>query len=219
MSNKASWIVCRYIRAKLFFSWLIVSFCLVIIELNTTKSHLLAYTLNQLTISSPILIAQTPRESQCPHDLEILSELLLQDLPSYANRVIQRARNIESNWGTVSYVIVAGKPEFEPLSLNLPEQPDPILSPGASAVKQLFFTTLERRYTANQVWEVQHYHWLFLTPTEEGWRIVILFSRFGSPSKRVPPTPPQETSNGVVGQAIRLWLRDCRAGAIGNLAR
>ena len=29
-----------------------------------------------------------------------------------------------------------------------------------------------------------------------------------------PPTPPRETSEGIIGQAVRLWLRDCRAGAI-----
>lgn len=212
-------IICRQIQRKLIFSSLILNSWWPNLELATTEFVLLTSLVTKSTLSVPIVTPQTIPDYQCPDDLETLSELLLQDLPSYANRVIQRARNLESGLGTTSYVLVAGKPEFEPLNLNTPEQPDPILSPEDSAVKQLFFTTLERQYTANQAWEMEHYHWLFLTPTEEGWRVVMLFSRFGSPNKEVPPTPVQETSNGVVGQAIYLWLRDCRAGVIGNLTR
>lgn len=142
--------------------------------------------------------------SQCPKDVETLAELLLDDIPDYTNRARQRAIRTSNN--TFSYVIVAGEPEFEPLPLNIMEsvQTDEL-------VKQLFFTTLERRYTGQQVFEVQNYHWLFLTQTDSGWRMVTIFSRFGSSKPNVPPTPPKETSNGTMGQAIRFWLRDCRA--------
>ena len=146
---------------------------------------------------------QIPR-SHCPTDVETLAKLLLDDIPGYTNRVRQRA--IRTNYTNISYVIVAGKPEFEALPLNVTEslQTD-------ESVEQLFFTTLERRYSAEQVFEVQNYHWLFLTKTESGWRMVTVFSRFGSTKPNVSPTPPKETINGTIGQAIRLWLRDCRA--------
>lgn len=142
--------------------------------------------------------------SQCPKDVETLAELMLDDIPDYTNRARQRA--IRTSNSSFSYVIVAGEPEFEPLPLNVIEniQTDEF-------VKQLFFTTLERRYTGEQVFEVQNYHWLFLTQTDSGWRMVTIFSRFGSSKPNVPPTPPKETSNGTIGQAIRFWLRDCRA--------
>jgi hypothetical protein len=41
-----------------------------------------------------------------------------------------------------------------------------------------------------------------------------MFSRIGDALANQPPSPPQDTSQGVIAQAIRLWLRDCRAGAI-----
>ncbi|NJR66863.1 MAG: hypothetical protein HC772_18640 [Leptolyngbyaceae cyanobacterium CRU_2_3] len=63
--------------------------------------------------------------------------------------------------------------------------------------------------------ELQHYHWLFLTPTENyGWRLVLMFSSLGNAPANQPPSPPQDTSQGVIAQAVRLWLRDCRAGSI-----
>ena len=139
--------------------------------------------------------------------METLAELLLDEIPDYTNRV--RQRSIRTSNSSFSYVIVAGEPEFESLPLNIIEnvQTD-------ESVKQLFFTTLERRYTGEQVFEVQNYHWLFLTQTDSGWRMVTIFTRFGSSKPNVPPTPPKETSNGTMGQAIRFWLRDCRARKI-----
>jgi hypothetical protein len=148
--------------------------------------------------------------SSCPANLETLTDRLLKDLPSYANRVIQRARKLDRPVYLSTYVIVAGKPEFEPLSLNS-RQYTPVL-PDTS--QQVFFTTLERRYSQNKIIDAQNYHWLFLVQTQEGWRLVMVYTQFGSLSSNEPLTPPQETSDGVVGQAIRLWLRDCRAGEI-----
>lgn len=155
-------------------------------------------------------LAFSIERSSCPADLETLTDLLLEDLPSYANRVVQRARKLDRTPYLSTYVIVAGRPEFKPLPLN-GRQYKPVL-PDTS--KQVFFTTLERRYNRNHVVEAQNYHWLFLTQTQDGWRLVLIYTQFGSPSDKKPPTPPQETSNGIIGQAIRLWLRDCRAGAI-----
>lgn len=169
-----------------------------------------------LAPSPPRLTAQSPASppsSKCPGDVETLTSLMLKDLPSYANRVMQRSRRSVKTPSSSSSVLVAGRPEFEPLTLG----PGPY-TPPASAMdleppQQVFFTTLERQYRGGKASYMQLYHWLFLTQTPEGWRVATMFSRIGSSSGR-PPTPPQESSKGVVGQAVNIWLRDCRAGAI-----
>mgnify|MGYP006266908133 CR=1 FL=1 len=153
------------------------------------------------------------RASSCPADLETLTSLMLKDLPSYANRVIQRVRGPKI---LPTYVIIAGRAEFQPLSLG-PGKYNPVPSLAKpEAPQQVFFTTLERQYLNNRAIETQNYHWLFLTQTDGGWRMAMLFSRLGSPVKDDPPSPPLETSEGIIGQAVSLWLRDCRAGAIKN---
>jgi hypothetical protein len=154
------------------------------------------------------------KSSNCPADLETLTSWLLRDLPSYANRVMQRSRRLSRTVDSFSYVVVAGRPEFEPLSLG-PGQYTP--ADPATEVKppqQVFFTTLERQYRSGKAINTQLYHWVFLTQTPDGWRLAMMFSRIGSSSAGRPPTPPRESSNGVVGQGVSTWLRDCRAGAI-----
>ncbi|NEO70144.1 MAG: hypothetical protein F6K52_11795 [Moorea sp. SIO3H5] len=146
--------------------------------------------------------------------METLTSLLLKDLPSYANRVIQRARRLDSTVDNFSYVIVAGKPEFEPLPLKSFQSttvPNPTDSEG---LQQIFLTTLERKYFKDKAVELENYHWLFLTKSSDGWRLVMIFSRIGSVSEGKLPTPPRESTNGVIGQAVKTWLRDCRAGTI-----
>lgn len=149
-------------------------------------------------------------EVTCPDDLESLTAMLLRDLPSYANRVSQRARNRERSLDVFGYVLLAGRPEFEPLSLGPGGYTPTALEDGPD---QVFFTTLERQYVAGEAVQFQHYHWLFLTQTESGWRFVLMLSQIGSPPDE-PPSPPTDTSNGVIGRAIQTWLRDCRAGDI-----
>ncbi|MBD2070170.1 hypothetical protein H6F93_22090 [Leptolyngbya sp. FACHB-671] len=149
-------------------------------------------------------------EVTCPDDLESLTAMLLRDLPSYANRVSQRARNRERSLDVFGYVLLAGRPEFEPLSLGPGEYTQ--IAPEDDP-DQVFFTTLERQYVTGEVVQFQHYHWLFLTQAESGWRFVLMLSQIGSPSDE-PPSPPTDTSNGVIGRAIQTWLRDCRAGDI-----
>lgn len=156
---------------------------------------------------------QLTQALSCPDDLQSLIFLMLRDLPNYANRVIQRARDFDRSVDTYSYVLIAGRQEFAPLTLG----PGVYTAPTAidpEPPQQVFFTTLERQYQENRAVETQYYHWLFLTKTPEGWRLAMMFTRFGSPSGRRPPTPPRESSNGVIGQAVKLWLRDCRAGVI-----
>jgi len=144
--------------------------------------------------------------SPCPADLEALVDRLLQDLPSYANRVIVRSGFAPNNSRAIGYVpnqiILAGRPEFEPLPLNFEDA----LPENAS---QVFITTLERQYRGGKRVEIQQYHWLFLTKTEKGWELVKIVSRFGTAAD-VRPLSPAESEKSAIAEAIRLWLRDCR---------
>ncbi|MEC4813718.1 MAG: hypothetical protein SAK29_10680 [Scytonema sp. PMC 1069.18] len=146
--------------------------------------------------------------------LETLTKQFLQDLPSYANRASQRARRLNRMTDVFSYMVVAGRPEFERLPLNPGDYTRDKLTTVSEEVEQVFFTTLERRYTAGKAIELQLFHWLFLTRTKSGWQFVMMFSQIGSYPKNEPPTPPQDSSNGIVAQGIKAWLRDCRAGSL-----
>ncbi|WP_293123120.1 hypothetical protein [Microcoleus sp. bin38.metabat.b11b12b14.051] len=145
--------------------------------------------------------------SPCPADLEGLVDRLLQDLPSYANRVIVRSGFSPNTSRPPGYVprqiILAGRPEFEPLPLNFEEA----LPENAS---QVFITTLERQYREGKRVDIQQYHWLFLTKTEKGWELVKIVSRFGTVADVRPLLAP-EGDTSAIAEAIRLWLRDCRA--------
>lgn len=146
----------------------------------------------------------------CPTDVEILMELMLKDLPSYANRVTQRTRDGDRKEQVYNYILLAGRPEFEPLPLtNL--QYKPVLPDTA---KQVFFTTLERQYNQQKAVNLQNYYWLFLAPTPDGWYSILLFTQLASIEGASLPLPPQDARNGAIGQGISLWLRDCRAGVL-----
>ncbi len=167
---------------------------------------------------SPHLLAadsspSTP-SSKCPTDVKTLTSMLMRDIPSYANRVLRRVRRLDRTANSFSYVIVAGNPEFEPLQLGPGEYTSAASATNLEPPQQVFFTTLERQYLGGKATESQHYHWLFLSQTPGGWRLVMMFSRIGSSSRERSPTPPRESSNGVIGQAVSIWLQDCRAGAI-----
>lgn len=153
------------------------------------------------------------KASNCQEqDVETLTTQLLRDLPSYANRVSQRSRRRNRTVDIYSYVLLAGRPEFVPLTLG-PGEYTPVDS--ASLVEppqQVFITTLERQYIDGKPVELQDYHWLFLTKTDSGWRLAMMFSRTGPYLGGQPPTPPRDSSNGVIAQAISTWLRDCRGG-------
>ena len=159
------------------------------------------------------------KNNYCSQEVESLTDILLKELPDYSNRVIQRTQNLNQEEGISTYIVAAGKGQLEPL--DLPQiQYNTV---ATESTKQIFFTTLERQYITENLTaqlpktrklERETYHWLFLTPTNHGWRMVTMFSRFGSAAQNNLPTPPQESSNGIIGQAIQLWLRDCRAGKI-----
>lgn len=152
---------------------------------------------------------QADTEDTCPDNPKELMPLLLNDLPAYSNRVIQRTQNLNQSAGTKNYIITASEAEYEPL--NLPRiQYNPI---DDHDPEQVFFTVLERQYINNRIVKIPTYHWLFLTQTASGWRMVMMFSRFGTANSK-PPTPPRETTNGIIGRGVQLWLRDCRARTV-----
>jgi hypothetical protein len=150
----------------------------------------------------------------CPDDVETLVDGLLRDLPDYANRVATRSLGISEDIAGFGTVLIAGRAEFEPLDIDAQTFGGaPTIT--ADEIQQVFFTTLERQYTPDNFVNLEQYHWLFLTQGEDGWRMALLFSRTAPAEATVrPPTPPRENSDGIVGQAVRLWLRDCRAGAL-----
>ncbi|WP_223265231.1 hypothetical protein [Nostoc sp. 'Peltigera membranacea cyanobiont' 210A] len=147
-------------------------------------------------------------------NLETLTIQLLQKLPSYTNRATQRARRLSRSSQVYSYMLVAGKPEFTPLPLNLEEYSADASKSAASGVEQVFFTTLERQYIDKKVVELQEFHWLLLTKTKSGWQLVMMFSQAGSHSQQQPLSPPRDSSNGTVAQGVKAWLRDCEAGSL-----
>jgi len=167
--------------------------------------------------SQPTLLRDTDKEkSFCSEQsIENLVTPLMRDLPSYANRASQRARRLQRKTDVYSYMSVAGKPDFTPLPLNPGINTTDAPKSSDEKVEQVFFTTLERQYTGRRSLQLQEFHWLFLTKSKSGWRMVTMFSQIGSyPVTKNQPTPPRDSSNGTVAQGINAWLRDCRAGTI-----
>ncbi|WP_228020424.1 MULTISPECIES: hypothetical protein [Sphaerospermopsis] len=168
---------------------------------------------------SPTPVKSDVSSSCSQQSLESLTTRLMLDLPSYANRVIQRSRRLSRSVDIYPYILVAGKPEFQ----NLP------LSPGintanntanntnnyaSQGVEQVFFTTLERQYVNKKAVELQQFHWLFLTKTTLGWQVVMMFTQTGEYPVKPPIAPPRDSSQGAIAQGVKLWLRDCEAGSV-----
>ncbi len=189
------------------------------------------------TETQPRPLAPLRPRTVCPADIGVLTEMLLRDIPSYTNRVLQRtvavlpwteADEMRLEAGTFvrqpyrpSSVLIAGQANLTPLDLNnytYTTSPD-----AGGPLSQVFFTTLSRQYSGLQTNEVQEYHWLFLAQTIDGWRLAFMFSAIDSPtatpsSLPLSPLPPRESSRSSVGQAVQIWLKDCRAGAVEQLA-
>ena len=176
-------------------------------------------TFNYSALAANSVIEFKKEKSSCSNqDLSQLTNKLLLDLPAYFNRATQRARRLDRSVQVYSYMLVAGKPDFTPLSLKrwtdeATDEADKSVN-NAKGVEQIFFTTLERQYVKGKALQLQQFHWLFLTKTKSGWRMAMMYSQTGGYPKQQPPTPPRESSNSAVGQGIETWLRDCRAGSI-----
>jgi hypothetical protein len=137
----------------------------------------------------------------CTQDLNQLTQQLLIDLPDYTNRVIRRAQTLDRSDLLVRHVIVASKPEFDPIPLPQRQYTQVF----TDSPTQIFFTTLERRYIQAKPVETQGFHWLFLVETEKGWDFLLLLSSNQSQQVSIPP---RESNQTAIASAIRLWLRD-----------
>ncbi|WP_225977420.1 hypothetical protein [Nostoc sp. CENA543] len=146
-------------------------------------------------------------------DLPTLTTQLLRDLPSYANRASQRGRRLQRSSDIFSYMLVAGRPEFQPLPLQPVEQQ----KSTNQNIEQVFFTTLSRQYIDNKVVELQEFHWLLLTKTPDIPQFLMMFTQTGAYPQKQPPSPPRDSSNGSVAQGIKAWLRDCQAGSLRSI--
>jgi hypothetical protein len=163
----------------------------------------LALVFGETRLEHSAAIAASASPQVCPSALAHLVTQLLQDLPSYANRVRIRAE-LNRN-----YVLFAGNPEFQSLPLST------VSPPRDSQTQQVFFTTLIRRYERDRIVYHQEHHWLFLAPDPPGWRLVMMYSILAPyPSAKTPPLPPRNSSEGSIAQAIRDWLSDCRTGNV-----
>lgn len=144
---------------------------------------------------------------RCETELTEIVPQLLEDLPSYGNRVIQRARKLDRTEDSFSYIVTASPADFQPIPLQnrqfTPHVPD--------TTEQIFFTTLETQYNDTQKFSFENYYWLFLTPTKNGWAITTLMSSLANPDASQPANPPRDAFQGSVGQSIQLWLRDFNA--------
>ena len=121
----------------------------------------------------------------CPADFPSLSKALAKDLPDYLNRTYSRLKiNRE--------VMTIAQPELEPLTLA-PEQSSDRL------IQQIFLSVLERQ--TGKVETYQRAYWLFLVPTNNGWRLSMAFMRIGQ-------APPVDVSDAAIADATNKWLRD-----------
>ncbi|MCY7408408.1 MAG: hypothetical protein LH631_13830 [Alkalinema sp. CAN_BIN05] len=159
------------------------------------------------TAVPPIVPITIPNKKACPTTIAHLAELLVRDLPSYANRAALK-NGTRFQVPQMSQVIVASQPNLEPLRLPGTQQvSDPNLH-------QVFITTLERQTFNQKNTEFQLYHWLFLVQTRQGWKLSQSFTRISPYPFTNKITPPRESSQSITAQAIKTWLRDCQAGVI-----
>ncbi len=159
------------------------------------------------TAAPPIAPIAIPNKQACPTAIGPLAKRLVRDLPSYANRAALK-NSTRFQVPEMSQVIIASQPDLEPIKLSDPHQvPDPNLH-------QLFITTLERQTFNQKTTSFQQYHWLFLVRTHQGWKLSQSFTRISSYPRVNTITPPRESSQSIMGQAIKTWLRDCQAGGI-----
>lgn len=138
---------------------------------------------------------------------------MLPDLPSYINRVRISAGIMKS------YILLAAKPEYEPLTpSSFPALP---LEAQTNGIRQVFFTTLMRRYDGGRISSLQEYHWVLLTQQPKDWQFVMMYSTIGVYPARAdqPPLSPRNSSDGSVAQAVKAWLRDCHSGNLIPLAK
>lgn len=148
----------------------------------------------------------------CNEGWENFTQSLTKNIADYGNRIIQSSRiypNLDKFLPT--YIVTATIPDTQPLPFNSFASQD-FKTSEKQEIKQLFFTTLERQYSHhNRILEAQNFHWLIFTFTPQGWQLVKAMTIFGYPQSQgnFLLSPPRDTTNGIIGQAVNLWLRDC----------
>lgn len=155
---------------------------------------------------------QNNLSKQCEGDWEEVAKSIMKNIPNYSNRVIQRGSIFSHSLNFLpTYIITVNQGKTTPSDFDLTSFP-PIKYQPKEEIKQLFFSTKERQYSnSQQIIETENFHWLIFTDTPEGWRLVMAMTRFGYPSPQgFITSPPKDTTNGVIGQAVNLWLRDCQ---------
>jgi hypothetical protein len=184
--------------------WLMLCGCFLVVN-----------SIDNLAFSQNLSVSKDKVGSACvEQNVNTLTTYLLRDLPSYTNRVTQRARRLSRSSEVYSYLLLAGKPEFTALPLNPGIASTDSDKSAASGVEQVFFTTLERQYIGGKAVELQQFHWLLLTKTQSGWRLIMMFTQTGSSGKQEPLSPPRDSSSSAIAQAVNIWLRDCQAGSV-----
>lgn len=152
--------------------------------------------------SQPLVSTSDPAEGElgCLSSVDGIIKPLVQALPSYTNRVLQRSPEV--GLGEKSGYVISAKGLTQApftLSTELVDQ---------NNLSSIYLVTRERRYRNQKVFNVQRYHWLFLRHTPQGWEVVKLFSQSGPyPGYKLFPQP-MDTTKGAMAEAIRLWLRD-----------
>jgi hypothetical protein len=190
-------------RNKHHYPWWLLTGSLSLILMSSWHNSTLAQTISP----KPSLQNQRRQQFVCAgQNLETLTTHLLRDLPSYANRATQRGRRLQRSSDVYSYMLIAGKPEFQPLPL----QPIDQNKSTDENIKQVFFTTLSRQYINQTVVELQEFHWLLLAHTQDSWRLVMMFTQTAAYPQQQPASPPRDSTNSTVAQGIRTWLRDCQ---------
>lgn len=162
---------------------------------------------NQPTTTNPTFIRP---QTTCPEEFDTLSTLLIRDIPAYTNRILQSSVADIPTGYRPAYVITASQPEQMPLDIT--DRVYTTLPDSSQQLRQLFFTTLERQYSKAEVSSINHFHWLFLTPSDEGWQMVFMFSAIDAEDEA--QLPPRDSSQGSVGQAVQRWLEDCRSESV-----
>jgi hypothetical protein len=168
--------------------------------------------IDYLACAAPLVLVARPTY-QCPTTLPKLTELMVRDLPSYANRSEQRQRS-KINTANYTNYLTAGRPE---IADQLIENPEYRPTKPTTAPLQLYLSTLEKRYVGKSFTELQQFHWLFLAKGKQDWYLVAMYSRQGQITGE--PLPPVESLQSPVGDGVKIWLRDCNAGRIQPLAK
>ena len=124
-------------------------------------------------------------QRQCPPDFPSLSQSLAKGLPDYLNRTYQRLRLRRE-------VLAISQPELEPL----PIAPDQLRD---RLPQQVFLSVLDKE--TGTIAQSQRAYWLFIVPTNRGWRLAMAFMRIGQ-------APPVDVSEAAIAEATNKWLRD-----------